>query len=211
SLWSLALPIVSCLSSSHLASPSSTPAKPANLPSTTWVITSLDPSARDTLCARQVDFCSSNCVGVTEVLSNFCNASTLAFACTCKHPLSDALKWQWPVAVADCQGKLEECQSKCAAEPDPSRNSCTYDCISYYQCGTSNAPPAYLMTNNITDVPAYSASPTHTLGPGGSISGMESNAPNPSNSTSGSFKSYSLNVLPTALAFFVYISSIAQA
>lgn len=40
----------------------------ANLPTSTWVITSLDYSARDTLCARQMNFCSTYCIDATEVL-----------------------------------------------------------------------------------------------------------------------------------------------
>ncbi|KAG2171740.1 hypothetical protein INT43_008120, partial [Umbelopsis isabellina] len=188
-----------------------------NLPTSTWVITSLDYSARDNLCARQMNFCSTYCIDALEVLDNnyiliasFCNTTTLAFGCKCKHEMPSSLNWEWPVVVADCQGKLSECQDKCAMEADPTRGSCTYDCTSYYECGTAKSPPSYLMTNNVTDIPAYKASPTgnsQSGQPSSTLHGSPSSSPN---ATSGSCKRQKMDTFSVAFGFISFMSLIAH-
>jgi hypothetical protein len=124
--------------------------------------------------------------------------------------MPDTLKWQWPVVVADCQGKLSDCQDKCAMESDPTRTSCTYDCTSYYECGTAKSPPSYLMTNNVTDVPAYKPSPTVNSQPSRPSSTLYGSSSGSPNATSGSYKHQNMEKLPTALGFLLFISSIVQ-
>jgi hypothetical protein len=162
------------------AAPTSTPAPPApsaDLPSFTFVLTSLPVGERDNLCAQNKGFCITSC-GAEKPPMNFCNSTTMGWGCGCINKVPDYLGYQWPINYAHCTGSQAACQKACTA----GNNACFAACAKTWGgCGSPSQPPAYYQVSDIAQIPTY-APPTAASN--GTSSNGTSTAPAGSSSTS---------------------------
>ncbi|ORY99413.1 hypothetical protein BCR43DRAFT_228572 [Syncephalastrum racemosum] len=100
---------------------------------------------------------------LTVVLNSFCNSTTMAWNCGCKHKTADFQEYLWPVVEAECSGKAQACQGMCNAGAKD-RSTCADACTRYYECATELAPPSFLQTDSVTDTPSYVQRNTSTKG-----------------------------------------------
>ncbi|KAI8085808.1 uncharacterized protein B0P05DRAFT_447739, partial [Gilbertella persicaria] len=83
----------------------------------------------------------------------------LAWGCGCSKKKADITTYSWPVVLAECSGKAQECRSICNKDIK-NLATCVTACNTYYQCGTNKAPPSYLETNDPSSKPSYDGPPS---------------------------------------------------
>ncbi|KAK9722018.1 hypothetical protein K7432_002990 [Basidiobolus ranarum] len=123
-----------------------------------WSILNLPEASRIELCNRQKGYCTINCGGVDQDPMNFCNPKTMGWGCGCKSKVPDQTAYLWPVVVAECEGKAEDCKMKCLKDNNP--NQCYVACSSKFQCRTPNSPPSFLSVSDVNATPLYTAAST---------------------------------------------------
>ncbi|SJX61158.1 uncharacterized protein SRS1_12380 [Sporisorium reilianum f. sp. reilianum] len=66
------------------------------------------------LCASQMQFCqTAGCNQTDAKLTNFCETKYMGVACSCSKGASRLEQYQWPVMLADCQGRNTACRDAC--------------------------------------------------------------------------------------------------
>jgi len=88
---------------------------------------------------------------------NFCNITSMAWGCGCLNKAPSYPVYLWPIVDTECSDKLQACQSECLTMSSTQMAPCQSACNAYFQCGSANAPPSYLETNQSTDIPLYVA------------------------------------------------------
>ncbi|ORX75291.1 hypothetical protein K493DRAFT_280754 [Basidiobolus meristosporus CBS 931.73] len=138
-----------------------------------WSVLDIPEASRSEICNRQTAFCTINCGGVDQAPMNFCNPKTMGWGCGCKTKVPDQIAYLWPVVVAECEGKLGDCNAKCPK--DNTVNQCYSACTTKFQCKTPNSPPSYLNVSDVNATPLYTAAaPAATGSATGSTSGAQS-------------------------------------
>ncbi|KAI8144518.1 hypothetical protein BJV82DRAFT_607596 [Fennellomyces sp. T-0311] len=127
------------------------------LPIGTWSILQLNESSRAAVCKQQNDFCASECGGPAMTSLNFCNQTTMAWGCNCRNKVPDCPPYQWPVTLAECQGREQKCESGCTDHPTESL--CVEGCTKYFRCNRPGGPQSRLQTNHPDATPIYDAPP----------------------------------------------------
>ncbi|CAO3644673.1 unnamed protein product [Cunninghamella echinulata] len=103
--------------------------KNINLPLGDWSINELNITEKTLICDQQKSYCMNVCNQVTNL--NFCDINTLKWGCTCQNKLPDSLPFQWPVVIAECNGKEKTCEAGCNGLTD---GLCKQSCMSYFKC-----------------------------------------------------------------------------
>ncbi|ORZ15310.1 hypothetical protein BCR42DRAFT_376481 [Absidia repens] len=87
------------------------------------------------------------------------------WGCTCQQKIPNSLPFQWPVTVAECNGKENTCEAGCGngAQADLCRNLCS----GYFKCNRPGSEPSKLRLNAApsTTPPSSSSSSIHTVNP----------------------------------------------
>lgn len=100
------------------------------------------------LCASQMQFCSTAGCNVTDAkLTNFCETKYMGVACSCSKGASRLEQYQWPVMLADCQGRNIACRDACVkpGQSVQSQNNCLDTCTQNY--GSTCAKPGQYAAN----------------------------------------------------------------
>nr|CAG8595878.1 542_t:CDS:2 [Entrophospora candida] len=130
-----------------------------DLPSFTFLLTSLPGPERISICGQNKGLCASNCGGVNQDPKNFCNETTMGWGCGCLTKIPDLQPYQWSINYAHCINSGEKCKQACQSNnyTEDKKSNCTIKCINVYTntCGTPNQPPAYYMVNDIAQIPTY--------------------------------------------------------
>ena len=70
--------------------------------------------SKTALCASQMHFCeTAGCTDPDAKLTNFCETQYMGVACSCSKGASRLEQYQWPVMLADCQGRNTACRDAC--------------------------------------------------------------------------------------------------
>ncbi|KAI8364673.1 uncharacterized protein BYT42DRAFT_165230 [Radiomyces spectabilis] len=130
------------------------------LPVRFWSILELDETRRSKICNQQIAFCTEECGGPNSTTSNFCNTTTMAWGCSCQNKVPDCPPYQWPVTVAECNGRDEACQQGC--NYGVTKDLCIKGCHRYFKCNQPGSTPSYLQTSRPDQIPVYNSPPPDT-------------------------------------------------
>ncbi|CAO3613874.1 unnamed protein product [Cunninghamella blakesleeana] len=122
-------------------SSSDTDIKNINIPLGTWSINDLNSTERTLICDQQKSYCINDCGSNQLTKLNFCQVDTLNWGCTCQNKLPNSLPFQWPVVIAECNGKEKACEAECNGVTD---DLCRQSCSNYYKCGKPGGQISHL-------------------------------------------------------------------
>lgn len=86
------------------------------LPLINWnlAMNSSSEQSKEALCTSQMQFCqTAGCNATDAKLTNFCETKYMGVACSCSKGASRLEQYQWPVMLADCQGRNTACRDAC--------------------------------------------------------------------------------------------------
>ncbi|SNX82465.1 uncharacterized protein MEPE_01171 [Melanopsichium pennsylvanicum] len=116
--------------------------------------------AKTALCASQMQFCqTAGCNDTTATLTNFCEIKYMGVACTCSKGVSRLEQYQWPVMLADCQGRNTACRDACIkpGQGIEDQNNCLNVCADNFgsTCGKPGQYAANYAVKSQGDKPSY--------------------------------------------------------
>lgn len=117
--------------------------------------------SKEATCASQMQFCkTAGCADPEAKLTNFCETKYMGVACSCSKGESRLQQYQWPVMLADCQGRNTACKDACI-KPDQgvaSTNDCVNKCLDQFgqTCGKPGQYAANYAVRKQGDKPTYS-------------------------------------------------------
>ncbi|KAE8216032.1 hypothetical protein CF319_g3185 [Tilletia indica] len=146
------------------------------LPNFSWNLLNVTDIQRNILCAQQTKFCtSSGCQDNTaNITINFCNNQTLASRCACNTGATVMKQSDWPLELADCQGRGSACKATCfQSQYSGNLLACQQACQKTYTdtCATDNQVAADYSVMKQGDKPSYALI---TGGSAGSVPGAAS-------------------------------------
>lgn len=132
------------------------------VPSYNWnlAMNSSSDASKTATCASQMQFCkTAGCVDPEAKLNNFCETKYMGVACSCSKGESRLEQYQWPVMLADCQGRSTACKDACI-KPNQgvaSTNDCVNKCLSQFgdTCGKPGQYAANYAVHKQGDKPTY--------------------------------------------------------
>lgn len=143
-------------------------ANTAGLPTYNWnlALNSSSEQSKTALCASQMQFCAkAGCNDTEAKLTNFCETKYMGVACSCSKGASRLEQYQWPVMLADCQGRNTACRDACV-KPGQSvadQDKCLDTCAQNY--GSTCGKPGQYAANYA--VGKEGAKPSYTIVQGG--------------------------------------------
>lgn len=134
----------------------------SGLPSYNWNLASNSSSdqAKTALCASQMQFCqTAGCTDTDAKLTNFCETKYMGTACSCSKGASRLEQYQWPVMLADCQGRNTACRDACIkpGQGVADQNNCLANCAQNFgsTCGKPGQYAANYAVRKQGDKPNY--------------------------------------------------------
>ncbi|CAD6889008.1 unnamed protein product [Tilletia controversa] len=130
------------------------------LPSFSWNLMNTTQTQRDILCVQQKKYCSmSGCEdNSANITLNFCNAQTLGARCACNAGATEMKQSDWPIELADCQGRGLACKATCfQAQYSSNLQTCQQACDKTYTstCATDSQFAADYSVMKENDKPSY--------------------------------------------------------
>ncbi|TKY85050.1 hypothetical protein EX895_006130 [Sporisorium graminicola] len=116
--------------------------------------------SKTALCTSQMQFCqTAGCNQTDAKLTNFCETKYMGVACSCSKGASRLEQYQWPVMLADCQGRNTACRDTCI-KPGQSvedQNKCLGVCAQNFgsTCGKPGQYAANYAVRKEGDKPSY--------------------------------------------------------
>ncbi|KAI7869340.1 hypothetical protein BDF14DRAFT_1722976 [Spinellus fusiger] len=92
----------------------------------------------------------------------------MAWGCTCKSKVPDCPPYQWPVTVAECNGREHACRMGCGE--GPTNTLCTTGCQCYYKCNQPGSVQSFLRTDTENQKPIYNVPVVNSVPRQGSLS-----------------------------------------
>ncbi|CDS00720.1 uncharacterized protein SPSC_04586 [Sporisorium scitamineum] len=134
----------------------------SDLPTYNWNLATNSSSdqVKTALCASQMQFCqTAGCNQTDAKLTNFCEIKYMGVACSCSKGASRLEQYQWPVMLADCQGRNTACREACI-KPGQSvedQNKCLDVCAQNFgsTCGKPGQYAANYAVKKEGDKPSY--------------------------------------------------------
>ncbi|ORY90032.1 hypothetical protein BCR43DRAFT_447903 [Syncephalastrum racemosum] len=77
----------------------------------------------------------------------------MAWGCTCQNKIPDCPPYEWPVTVAECQGRTKTCQAGCTDQA--TREICQNRCTHYFRCHQPGGMKSQLQVENPGQTPTY--------------------------------------------------------
>ncbi|GAC72694.1 hypothetical protein PANT_7d00231 [Moesziomyces antarcticus T-34] len=134
----------------------------SGLPLYNWnlAMNSSSDASKTALCASQMQFCSTaGCNETDAKLTNFCETKYMGTACSCSKGASRLEQYQWPVMLADCQGRNTACRDACIkpGQGVEDQNKCLGVCAQNYgsTCGKPGQYAANYAVGKKGDKPSY--------------------------------------------------------
>ncbi|PWZ03077.1 hypothetical protein BCV70DRAFT_197311 [Testicularia cyperi] len=135
----------------------------SGLPHYDWnlALNSSSSESKTALCASQMRFCqTAGCDTSDAELTNFCETKYMGVGCYCNKGASRLEQYQWPVMLADCQGRFTSCKDACI-KPNQGiadQNSCIQTCQDNYgsTCGKPGQYAANYAVRKSGQKPTYS-------------------------------------------------------
>ncbi|KAI8089293.1 uncharacterized protein BX664DRAFT_262918 [Halteromyces radiatus] len=90
------------------------------------------------------------------------------WSCSCQNKIPDVLPFQWPVTVAECNGKEQTCESGCGS--GSTADLCRSQCSQYFKCNRPGSQPSSLRL----DYPPSSSSSSSSSSTSSSASSLSS-------------------------------------
>ncbi|KAK0528959.1 hypothetical protein OC834_003866 [Tilletia horrida] len=149
---------------------------PSGVPSFTWNLLNVSDVQRGVLCSQQMKFCAqSGCEDPkANITINWCNNQTMGARCACNSGATVLDQYNWPLELADCQGRGSACKAACfLPQYSASLQACQAACDKAYTstCGTANQVAADYSIMKEGDKPSYAMI---TGGTAGSVPGAAS-------------------------------------
>ncbi|KAJ9477641.1 hypothetical protein PHBOTO_001214 [Pseudozyma hubeiensis] len=112
------------------------------------------------LCASQMQFCATAGCNTTDAkLTNFCETKYMGVACSCSKGASRLEQYQWPIMLADCQGRNIACRDACIkpGQSVEAQNTCLGVCTQNYgsSCGKPGQYAANYAVSKEGNKPSY--------------------------------------------------------
>ncbi|KAJ1032589.1 hypothetical protein NDA16_000612 [Ustilago loliicola] len=116
--------------------------------------------SKEALCASQMQFCATaGCNETDAKLTNFCETKYMGVACSCSKGVSILQQYQWPVMLADCQGRNTACRDACIkpGQGVADQNKCLDVCSQNFgsTCGKPGQYAANYAVGKKGDKPSY--------------------------------------------------------
>lgn len=134
----------------------------SGLPVYNWNLADNSSSLQDktALCASQMQFCQvAGCNDTSATLTNFCETEYMGVACSCSKGVSRLQQYQWPVMLADCQGRNTACRDACIkpGQGVEDQNKCLNVCADNYgnTCGKPGQYAANYAVSKQGQKPSY--------------------------------------------------------
>ncbi|KAL9931624.1 hypothetical protein V8E36_009410 [Tilletia maclaganii] len=133
---------------------------PTGLPDFSWNLLNVSDTQRTVLCGQQTKYCGqSGCQdSKANITINFCDSTTLASRCACGSGATVIGQDDWPIELADCQGRNSACKAVCfKPQYASSLQTCQEACDKAYgsTCGTSGQVAADYSVMKQGDKPSY--------------------------------------------------------
>ncbi|GAC97188.1 hypothetical protein PHSY_004773 [Pseudozyma hubeiensis SY62] len=115
---------------------------------------------KSALCTSQMQFCNTAGCNTTDAkLTNFCETKYMGVACSCSKGASRLEQYQWPVMLADCQGRNIACRDACIkpGQNVEAQNKCLDVCAQNYgsTCGKPGQYAANYAVSKEGNKPSY--------------------------------------------------------
>ncbi|KAI7883361.1 hypothetical protein K492DRAFT_126524 [Lichtheimia hyalospora FSU 10163] len=78
----------------------------------------------------------------------------MEWGCNCKTKIPECAPYQWPVTVAECQGRETKCQEECT--DSITQELCKEGCSEYFRCERPGGPASQLRSESVN-----TAAPMH--------------------------------------------------
>ncbi|SAM76794.1 uncharacterized protein UBRO_01635 [Ustilago bromivora] len=134
----------------------------SGLPIYKWnlALNSSSEQSKEALCTSQMQFCAAaGCDDPDAKLNNFCETKYMGVACSCSKGASRLQQYQWPVMLADCQGRNTACRDACIkpGQGVADQNKCLDVCSQNFggTCGKPGQYAANYAVGKKGDKPSY--------------------------------------------------------